>query len=149
MVSDTGSIMIGVITGFSGPLGPGESPNGVTHKALATAGVDTVSLGLLFGLLIGGPLANTLGASVSVRGSESRVGGDAGSVSVVGVGGVEVGIAGLGVSGPLAAAAEASGFETGGTDAGPAELVGVTVVSVPVVAGFGGGHGGESGQLEI
>ena len=44
VVSDTGSIGVGVISGFGGPLAPRESPNGVTDKALATAGVDAISL---------------------------------------------------------------------------------------------------------
>merc|ERR1712062_256303 len=52
--------------GFSGPLGPGESPNSLTDETVATVGVGGKGLRWLFSFF-GGPLADTLGRSLSVR----------------------------------------------------------------------------------
>merc|ERR1712018_555765 len=132
--------------GFSGPLGPGESPDGLADVAGATAGVGSEGLGFF----ISGSLANTLGRPLSVRETTSSMSSNTTAQTVVTIGMVEtvVTVIGFGFSGTLSTEAKSLAGESGAGVSGPLEGGGVayggTIVAI-VTPGFGGSHGSQSG----
>ena len=133
--------------GFSGPLGPGESPDSLTDETVATVGVGGEGLSGLFSFF-GGPLADALGRSLSVRETAAGMSSNTTTVGEAIVSEVRVSVVRFGFSGPFSTVSGCTpkgGRESGSTHSGPLESRRV-VDSGVIPSGFGRSHSSQSGQ---